>query len=167
MWSYFRLKGRHSDFKRKLTCSWRSLTWAFVEADGAAVLFAGAFAAGALVAVDTLLATGFLVAVGAGAGLAKQMRQTKWTLPIKICTAYTVKPRPEVHMDMILFEVFLKSIELIPPQQILQGTIYFIDNVIVLSDLVESSGYSSKTLQKGSCPYAPEKLDEVLQYIEC
>ena len=37
-----------------------------------------------------------------------------------------------------------------------------IDNAIVLSDLVESSGYSSKTLQKGSCPYAP--LDEVLQY---
>ena len=42
------------------------------------------------------------------------------------------------------------------------GTIYIIDNVIVLSDLVESSGYSSKTLQKGSCPYAP--LDEVLRY---
>ena len=40
-----------------------------------------------------------------------------------------------------------------------------IDNVIVLSDLVESSGYSSKTLQKGSCPYAP--LDEVLWYIVC
>ena len=37
-----------------------------------------------------------------------------------------------------------------------------IDNVIVLSDLVESSGYSSKTRQKGSCPYAP--LDEVLRY---
>ena len=32
------------------------------------------------------------------------------------------------------------------------GTIHIIDNVIVLSDLVESSGYSSKTLQKGSCP---------------
>ena len=31
----------------------------------------------------------------------------------------TVKPRPEAHMDMILFEVFLKSIDLIP-QQILQ-----------------------------------------------
>ena len=42
------------------------------------------------------------------------------------------------------------------------GTIYIRDNVIVPSDLVESSGYSSKTLQKGSCPYAP--LDEVLQY---
>ena len=33
---------------------------------------------------------------------------------------YTVKPRPEAHMDMILFEVFLKSIDLIPQQQILQ-----------------------------------------------
>ena len=31
----------------------------------------------------------------------------------------TVKPRPEVHMDMTLFEVFLKSVDLIP-QQILQ-----------------------------------------------
>ena len=41
------------------------------------------------------------------------------------------------------------------------GTIYIIDNVIVLSDLVESSGYSSKTLQKGLCPYAP--LDKVLR----
>ena len=43
------------------------------------------------------------------------------------------------------------------------GTIYIIDNIIVLSDLVESSGYSSKTLQKESCPYAP--LDKVLRYI--
>ena len=34
--------------------------------------------------------------------------------------AYTVKPRPEAHMDMILFEVFLKRIDLIPQQQILQ-----------------------------------------------
>ena len=39
-----------------------------------------------------------------------------------------------------------------------------IDNVIILhvSDLVESSGYSSKTLKKGPCPYAP--LDEALRY---
>ena len=28
----------------------------------------------------------------------------------------TVKPHPEAHMDMILFEVFLKSIDLIPQQ---------------------------------------------------
>ena len=32
----------------------------------------------------------------------------------------TVKPRPEAHMDMILFKVFLKSIDLIPQQQIFQ-----------------------------------------------
>ena len=66
---------------------------------------------------------------------------------------------------MILFEVFLKSIDLIPQQQILQRPYlyYSLDNVIVLSDIVESSGYSSKTLQKGSCPYAP--LDEVLRYM--
>ena len=65
---------------------------------------------------------------------------------------HTVKPRPEAHMDMILFEVFLKSIDLIPQQILQRHYIYIIDNVIVLSDLVESSGYSSKTLQKGSCP---------------
>ena len=76
---------------------------------------------------------------------------------------HTVKPRPEAHMDMILVEVFFKSIDLIPQQQIYyNGTIK--DNAIVLSDLVELhvSGYSSKTLQKESCPYAP--LDEVLRY---
>ena len=33
---------------------------------------------------------------------------------------HTVKPRPEVHMDMILFEVFLKNIHLIPQDQIVQ-----------------------------------------------
>ena len=32
----------------------------------------------------------------------------------------TVKPRLEAHMDMSLFKVFLKSIDLIPQQQILQ-----------------------------------------------
>ena len=53
--------------------------------------------------------------------------------------------------------------DLIPQQQrYYNGTIYIIDNVIVLSDLVESSGYSSKTLQTGSCPYAP--LYEALRY---
>ena len=35
-------------------------------------------------------------------------------------THHTVKPRPEAHMDVILFEVLLKSIDLIPQQQILQ-----------------------------------------------
>ena len=32
----------------------------------------------------------------------------------------TIKPRPEAHMDMILFEVFLKSINLIPQQKMLK-----------------------------------------------
>ena len=42
--------------------------------------------------------------------------------PINLSTilSHTVKPRPEAHMDMIPFEVFLKSIDLIPQQQILQ-----------------------------------------------
>ena len=31
---------------------------------------------------------------------------------------YAVKPRPEAHMDLILFEVFLKNIHLIPQDQI-------------------------------------------------
>ena len=45
-------------------------------------------------------------------------------------------------MDMIRFEVFLKSIDLIPQQQILQWHyLYYRFNVMVLSDLVESSGY--------------------------
>ena len=64
-------------------------------------------------------------------------------------------------MDMILFEEH----QLDSTTTYYNGTIYIIDNVIVLlvSDLVESSGYSSKTLQKGSCPYAP--LDEALRYL--
>ena len=37
----------------------------------------------------------------------------------------TVKPCPEAHMDMILFEVFLKSIDLIPQQQILQRHYFY------------------------------------------
>ena len=37
---------------------------------------------------------------------------------------YTIKPRLEAHMDMILFEVFLKSIGLIPQQQILVQRYY-------------------------------------------
>ena len=47
----------------------------------------------------------------------------QWTTKISlfhISKNNTVKPRPEAHMDMILFEVFLKSIDLIPQQQILQ-----------------------------------------------
>ena len=37
-----------------------------------------------------------------------------------LTTMPTVKPRPEAHMDMILFEVFLKNIHLIPQDQIVQ-----------------------------------------------
>ena len=33
-------------------------------------------------------------------------------------TAPTVKPRPEAHMDTIRIEVFLKSIDLIPQQEV-------------------------------------------------
>ena len=67
-------------------------------------------------------------------------------------------------MDMILFEgsVFEEHRLDSTTTDITTALFYIIDNVIVLSDLVESSGYSSKTLQKGSCPYAP--LDEVLRY---
>ena len=66
-------------------------------------------------------------------------------------------------MDMILFEVVLKSIATWFHNRYYNhyGTIYIIDNVIEVSDLVESSSYSSKTLQKGSSPYVP--LDEVLR----
>ena len=32
----------------------------------------------------------------------------------------TIKPRPEAHMNMILFEVFLKNIHLIAQDQIVQ-----------------------------------------------
>ena len=56
----------------------------------------------------------------------------------------------------------MKSIDLIPTTTDNNDTIYIIYNFIVLSDLVESSGYSSKTLQKGPCPYA--SLDEALRY---
>jgi len=45
----------------------------------------------------------------------------------------------------------LKSIDLIPREHINKGNIYIIDNVILLSDLVESSEYSLKTI----FPYAP------------
>ena len=37
-----------------------------------------------------------------------------------LAEVYTVKPRPEAHMDMILLEVFLKNIHLIPQDQIVQ-----------------------------------------------
>ena len=37
------------------------------------------------------------------------------------------------------------------------------NSAVVISVVVESSRCSSKTLQKGSCPYAP--LDEALRYV--
>ena len=48
-------------------------------------------------------------------------------------------------MDMILLASVFEELSTSCPQQqiITTGTIYIIDNVIVLSDLVESSGYSS------------------------
>ena len=79
---------------------------------------------------------------------------------------YRIKPRPEAHMDMTLLKCILKSFE----EHRLDSTttynyndtIYIIDNVIVLSDLVESSWYSSKRI----IPYyAP--LDKVLRYFAC
>ena len=39
---------------------------------------------------------------------------------LRLPTSHTVKPRPEAHMDIILFEVFLKNIQLIPQDQIVQ-----------------------------------------------
>ena len=60
------------------------------------------------------------------------------------------------------FWIFLKTSTWFHNNRYYNGTIYIIDNNIVLCDIVGPSGYSSKTLQKGSCPYAP--LDEVLRY---
>ena len=42
-------------------------------------------------------------------------------LTMHVCLfIHTVKPRSEAHLDMILFEVFLKNIHLIPQDQIVQ-----------------------------------------------
>ena len=50
------------------------------------------------------------------------------------------------------FKVFWRASTWFHNNRYYNGTIYIIDNDIILSDLVESSRYSSKTLQKGSCP---------------
>ena len=55
----------------------------------------------------------------------EKVAEINWIELLKLCVRHrsthtTVKPRPEAHMDMILFEVFLKTIDLIPQQQILQ-----------------------------------------------
>ena len=41
-------------------------------------------------------------------------------------TFYTVQPRPKKHPDMILFEVFMKSIDLIAQQQILHSALFIL-----------------------------------------
>ena len=78
-------------------------------------------------------------------------------------STYTVKPRPEWAWSCL--KCFCRASTWFHNNRYYNGTIYIIYNVIVLSDLVKSSGYSSKTLQKGSCPYAT--LDEVLRYNIC
>ena len=51
-----------------------------------------------------------------------------------------------------LLKCFWRALTWFHNNRYYNGTIYITDNVIVLSDLVESSGYSSKTLKKGWCP---------------
>ena len=82
----------------------------------------------------------------------------------KLGQCYTVKPRPETRgaWTWSFFKCFWRASNWFNNNIYYNSTIYIIDNVIVLSDLVESSGYSSKTLKKGSCPYAT--LDEALRY---
>ena len=63
--------------------------------------------------------------------------------------SYTVKPRPEAHMDMIHFELIFEEHRLDSTKTDITMALFIMS---LLSDLVESSGYSSKTLQKGSCP---------------
>ena len=62
----------------------------------------------------------------------------------------TVKPCPEAHMDMILFEVFFEEYPLDSTRSV--DIIYTINSAVVISVVVESSRCSSKTLQEGSCP---------------
>ena len=64
---------------------------------------------------------------------------------------HTGKPRPEAHIWKWSFlKCFWRASTWFHNNRYYNSTIYIIDNVIVLSNLVESSGYSSKTLQKGS-----------------
>ena len=61
-------------------------------------------------------------------------------------TVYTASSMRRIWMYDPFWSV-LKSLDLIPQQEILYNdTICVIDNVIVLSDVVESSEYSSNTL---------------------
>ena len=60
----------------------------------------------------------FLGGGGEGEGEVMENFPPPWCYSFKEGTVHTVKPRPEAHMDMILFEVFLKNIHLIPQDQI-------------------------------------------------
>ena len=86
-------------------------------------------------------------------GYISSLQLTDITMELtKICR--TVKPHPEAHtcMDMILFEVFLKSIDWIPQQQI--TTALFILWIMSLYYLIlwNQVDILQKTLQKSSCP---------------
>ena len=79
----------------------------------------------------------------------------------RLCSSRELSPTVKVRgdMDMILFEMFLKSIDLIHNNRYYAALFICIGNVCT----IWSCGikWISKTLQKGSCPYAP--LDEVLR----
>ena len=62
---------------------------------------------------------------------------------------------------MILFEVFWRISAWFHKIRY-NDIVYDINSAVVISVVVESSRRSPKTLQKGSCPYAP--LDDVLRY---
>ena len=66
-------------------------------------------------------------------------------------------------MGMIPMKHFWRASAWLHNNRHYKGTIYIIDNVIALSDPVESSGYSSGSSQGRSCSCAP--LDEALRYI--
>ena len=66
-------------------------------------------------------------------------------------------------MDMILFEVFLKSIDLIPQQQILQRHyVYYMIMSLYYLILWNQVNIQFEKHFKKDHPYAP--LDEVLRY---
>ena len=68
-------------------------------------------------------------------------------------------------MDMILFQLVFEEHRLDSTTADITTAllIVYIMSLYYLILWNQDSGYSSKTLQKGSCPYAP--LDEVLRYV--
>ena len=58
--------------------------------------------------------------IARSSSLCKKLYINDQVSPPQNLTPSTVKLRPEAHMDMILFEVFLKNIHLIPQDQIVQ-----------------------------------------------